>query len=285
MVYSRQTFAARSSTAYLKGVRMSAQQGLSTPWIDLAGRVAIVTGAGSGIGRACALAIGAAGGIVLALDLDPASAEATASAVIAAGGDAHSRMLDVTDAAQWDETSAWIAENWGRLDILVNSAGVAMSDRAGDTDLAIYHKTFAINVDGSLLGMAAALRFMRENGKGAIVNISSTAALTGNPIMASYGASKAAIAHFTRSAAKETTRAGHDIRINAVQPGLVDTSMADDFFDILHKAGPPETLVKMMTTGRPGRPEEIADLILYLVSDRASFISGAAIVIDRAASA
>lgn len=255
------------------------------PWIDLSGRVAAVTGAGSGIGRACALAIAAAGAIVLSLDLDPASAEATAAAVTAAGGTASSRALDVTSEAQWAETADAIEQGWGRLDILVNSAGVALSDRAGDADLATYRRTFAINVDGSLLGMAAALRFMRASGKGAIVNISSTAALTGNPIMASYGASKAAIAHFTRSAAKETMRAGHDIRINAVQPGLVETSMANDFYGILNKAGPPEAIVKMITTGRPGRPEEVADLILYLVSDRASFVSGSMIVIDRAASA
>ena len=264
---------------------MASMPAETAPWIDLTGRVAVVTGAGSGIGRACACSIGGAGGIVLALDLDPVTAEATAAAVKAAGGEAFARALDVTNEVHWDDIVAWIAERWGRVDILVNSAGVAMSDRAGDPDLDVYRRTFAINVDGSLLGMAAALRFMRASGKGAIVNISSTAALTGNPIMASYGASKAAIAHFTRSAAKETMRAGHDIRINAVQPGLVETSMANDFYDILGKAGPPEAIVKMITTGRPGRPEEIADLILYLVSDRASFISGAALVIDRGASA
>ncbi|WP_162527222.1 SDR family NAD(P)-dependent oxidoreductase [Sphingomonas solaris] len=254
-------------------------------WIDLAGKVALVTGAASGIGRAAAFALADAGAVVIALDRDEAGAQAVAKAIVDAGGDADAHTLDVTSQAQWDETAAWLRAGRGRVDILVNSAGVARSDRAGDADLDIYRRTFALNVEGSLLGMATALVFMREAGKGAIINLSSAAALQGNPIMASYGASKAAISHYTRSAAKEVLRAGHDIRINAIQPGLIETAMADDFYDIFDKVAPRESFVKMITTGRPGRPDEVADLIVYLASDRASFISGACIVIDRAATA
>ncbi|MDO6414559.1 SDR family NAD(P)-dependent oxidoreductase [Sphingomonas sp. BIUV-7] len=254
-------------------------------WINLSGKVALVTGAASGIGQAAALSLAGAGAIVLALDRDADGAQDVAKAIRREGGQADARALDVTSQAQWDETTRWVRETRGTIDILVNSAGVALSDRAGDTELDVYQRTFAINVEGSLLGMAAALEFMRAAGKGAIVNLSSTASLQGNPIMASYGASKAAISHFTRSAAKETMRAGHDIRINAVLPGLIETAMADDFHAIFDKVGPRDAFVKMITTGRAGRPEEVADLILYLVSDHASFISGACIVIDRAASA
>jgi NAD(P)-dependent dehydrogenase (short-subunit alcohol dehydrogenase family) len=250
-------------------------------WVDLTDRVAVVTGGGSGIGRATAIALADVGARVLVLDLDIDAAEATALLITEAGNLAQARSLDVASDAAWRDTAAWIAANWGRLDILINSAGVALSDDSQE----VYRKTFAINVQGSLLGMATALEFMRKAGKGAIINLSSTASLRGNPIMASYGASKAAVAHFTRSAAAEVARSAQDIRINAVHPGLIDTSMAADFYSIQKVLGSPEDIVAKTTTGRPGRPEEVADVILFLVSDRASYVSGASIVVDRAASA
>lgn len=253
-------------------------------WIDLSGRVALVTGAASGIGRAAARALGGAGSILLALDRDEAGAEATAAAIVAAGGEAYARALDVADAAAWDATVTWVEARWGRLDILVNSAGVVFSDRVGDA-ADIYRTTFAVNVEGSLLGMAAALGFMRKAGRGSIVNLSSAASLRGSSIMASYGASKAAIAHYSKSAAIELARAGHDIRVNSVHPGLIETAMAGDFYGIYGTLGGPDKVVQAMTLGRAGRPEEVADLILFLASDRASFVSGAEIVIDRAMSA
>lgn len=253
---------------------------MSEAWIDLAGRVAAVTGAASGIGKATCLALAGAGAKVIALDRDLAGAEAVAAEV---KGAAHA--LDVTSAAEWQAVAEWIESAFGRLDVLVNSAGIAISDSVGDTSIANYHKTFAINVEGTLLGMQVALKFMTEQGQGAIVNLSSTASLKGNPIMASYGASKASVSHFTRSAALQQARTGNDIRINAVLPGLIETAMADDFYDIFGKIGSPDAVRSVFTTGRSGRPEEVADVILFLASDRASFVSGASIVVDRAASA
>jgi NAD(P)-dependent dehydrogenase (short-subunit alcohol dehydrogenase family) len=253
---------------------------MTTPSIDLAERVAVVTGAACGIGRATAIALAGAGARIVAVDRDLDGAEAVARET---GGIA--RALDVTDEAAWEDLATWIDVEFGRLDILVNSAGVALRDSVGDPSVDTYRKTFDINVAGSLLGMAVALRFMQKTGKGAIVNLSSTASLKGNPIMASYGASKAAVAHFTRSAALQNARNSPEIRINAVLPGLIETAMAGDFYEIFEKRGSADSVRSAFTTGRPGRPEEIADLILYLVSDRASFISGASIVADRAASA
>ena len=250
------------------------------PWIDLTGQVAAVTGAASGIGRATAAALAQAGATVLLLDRDAAGAERVAKEI---GGEAHA--LDVTSEAEWRAVAEWIEGTFARLDILVNSAGVALKDTVGDETRDIYHKTFAINVEGTLLGMATALRFMRAQGKGAIVNLSSAASLGGSTLMASYGASKAAVAHFTRSAALENASAGHDIRINAVHPGVIETPMADDLYKIYEHVGPPEEAAKVFSMGRPGRPGEVADLILFLVSDRASYISGASILIDRAANA
>jgi NAD(P)-dependent dehydrogenase (short-subunit alcohol dehydrogenase family) len=255
------------------------------PWIDLNGRVALVTGAASGIGNATAIALASAGAIVIATDQSLPGAKATAATIASAGGTVHARELDVTSEAAWEDTAQWVEQQFGRLDILVNSAGVALSDRVGDSSLEVYRKTFAINIEGTLLGMAVALRFMRRAGSGVITNLASAASFRGNPKMASYGASKAAVAHFTRSAALESVRAGHDIRINALHPGLVATSMAKDFYGIFEQLGSPDDVISTFTTGRPGRPEEIADLILFLSSDRATFISGASITIDRAHSA
>jgi NAD(P)-dependent dehydrogenase (short-subunit alcohol dehydrogenase family) len=249
-------------------------------WIDLSGQVAVVTGAASGIGRATCVALAGAGAKVVALDFDLAGAQAVAAEV---GGSAH--QLDVTCEAEWRTVADWIETEFGRLDILVNSAGIAISDSVGDASLANYRKTFAVNVEGTLLGMQVALVFMRKQGKGSIINLSSTASLKGNPIMASYGASKATVSHFTRSAALQNARTPNDIRINAVLPGLVETAMASDFYDIFEKVGSPDQVRSAFTTGRAARAEEIADVILFLASDRASFISGASIAVDRAASA
>jgi len=260
--------------------------GTAEGWIDLSGQLAVVTGAAGGIGGACADEIAAAGATVVLLDREGSNLAPVENRIRASGGTAVSRALDVTDKSQWDALGEWIAGEWGHFDILVNAAGIARFDRVDDAIFDTYHEVFAVNVEGSLNGMTTALKYMREAGKGAIVNISSCASLKGNPTMASYGASKAAISHFTRSAALEVTRAGHDIRINAVLPGFTDTAMALQVYDQFDdKLGGREKTLAVFSSGRPARPEEMANLVLFLASDRASFISGSTYVIDRAQSA
>ena len=254
-------------------------------WIDLSGQVALVTGAASGIGRASALALAEVGAQVLAVDIDGAGAAAVAEAIAAVGGQARARTLDVASDTAWRELELWIANEVGGLDILVNSAGILGEDRVGDPSTAAFRHTFAVNVEGALFGMRTALTFMRRSGRGAIINLSSVAALRGTGVMASYGASKAAIAHYTRSAAQEAVRAGHDIRITAIHPGVIDTGMTDEYCGIHADMGPREAVEARTTSGRFGRPEEVADLVVFLASPRASFISGTGIVIDRAQSA
>lgn len=253
------------------------------PWIDLTGQVALITGAASGIGKAAAEAIAAAGASVVLLDRNEAKVLAAAQGI---GPHAIGRALDVADEAQWQALGAWVATEFGRLDILVNAAGIARFDRVSPAMTPTYREVFAVNVDGTLFGMAMALEVMRPAGRGAIVNIASTAGLKGNPAMASYGASKAAVIHLTRSAALELNRAGLDVRVNAVLPGFVESGMGDQVIDRFSETmGGRDKMLSAFTSGRAGRPEEIADLILFLVSDRASFMSGSAVVIDRAQSA
>lgn len=251
-------------------------------WIDFTGKVAAVTGAASGIGRATAVMLAGLGAQVLLLDRNLAGAQAAADGL--ANASAH--QLDVTSEAEWKAIAGLIAECHGRLDVMINSAGIATFDRVDEAMFDTYRQAFAINVEGSLHGMAMALGFMRAAGKGAVVNIASTAALKGNPAMASYGASKSAIAHYTRSAACELNRAGLDVRVNAVMPGFTETAMAQAVYDRFDsKLGGREGTMKVFASGRAADPEEIANLVVFLASDRASFISGSVIAADRAQSA
>jgi meso-butanediol dehydrogenase/(S,S)-butanediol dehydrogenase/diacetyl reductase len=255
-------------------------------WIDFSGKIAAVTGAASGIGRATARLLAGFGAEVLLLDRNVDGAQVAAAEISSTGGKASAHALDVTSETEWQSIGQLVASRYSRLDVLVNSAGIATFDRVDDAMFDTYRRAFAINVEGSLHGMAMALGFMRAAGKGAIVNLASTAALKGNPGMASYGASKAAISHFTRSAACELNRAGLDIRVNAVMPGFTETAMAQAVYDRFDdKLGGREATLQVFASGRPADPEEIANLVVFLASDRASFISGSVIAADRAQSA
>lgn len=259
---------------------------MSDKWVDFTGKLAAVTGAASGIGRATALTLAELGAEVLLLDRDLAGAETVAAAIAAAGGRASAHALDVTSAEQWQQIGSMIAANHGKLDVLVNSAGIATFDRVDEAMFETYRRAFAVNVEGTLHGMAMALGFMREAGKGAIVNISSTASLKGNPGMASYGASKSAVAHFTRSAAAALRGTATAVRINAVMPGLTETAMAQAVYDQFDdKLGGREGTMSAFANGRSADPQEIANLVVFLASDRASFISGSVIAADNAQSA
>jgi NAD(P)-dependent dehydrogenase (short-subunit alcohol dehydrogenase family) len=255
-------------------------------WLGLEGRVAAITGAASGIGRATAEWLAQAGASVILIDRNEDGLGGIAESISAQGGSASVRAMDVTSKTDLDSLGDWIGEQWGRLDILANCAGIARFDRVDEAIYDTYREVFAVNVEGSLLGMITALKFMREAGTGSVINVASTASLKGNPAMASYGASKAAIVHFTRSAALELNRAGLDVRVNAVLPGFTDTGMAQQVYDRFdEKLGGREETMRIFTSGRPADPGEIANLILFLASDRASFISGSAVVVDRAQSA
>jgi 3alpha(or 20beta)-hydroxysteroid dehydrogenase len=226
----------------------------------LDGKVVVVTGAARGQGEAEVLALRAAGATVVATDVLPLE-------------DQHrdGRHLDVTDPAGWAELATWLEAEHGRVDALVNNAGVAARERLPDVTLETWQRTFDINVTGPMLGIQALVPLMPPGSS--IVNICSVAAVSGHAA-AAYTASKWALRGLTRSASLElgSTRG---IRVNAVMPGLVDTPLMESappaFFD---------AAIAEVPLGRVGAPADIAPTIVFLVSDDASYYNGAEIVID-----
>lgn len=222
---------------------------------DLTGKVVVVTGAARGQGEAEVAALRAAGATVVATD------------VLAFEGGRH---LDVTSAEGWATLASWIADEHGRVDALVNNAGVAARERLPDVTLETWDRTFAINVTGPMLGIQALVPLMPAGSS--IVNICSVAALSGHAA-AAYTASKWALRGLTRSASLELGSRG--IRVNAVMPGLIDTPL-------MASASPAFTDAALaeIPLGRVGQVADIAPTIVFLVSDDSAYYNGAELVID-----
>ncbi len=240
--------------------------------MTLEGAGAVVTGAGSGMGRATSHAAAAAGMRVMCVDV--AGAGATVDELTGTGCDAHALEADVSSAADWERVAASAPELVGEVLLLANIAGVQpQGDTVLDQDEDGWDRIVGVNLKGVWLGMRAFLPGMLERGKGRIVNVASLAAEVGLPGLAAYSASKAGVAGLTRQAAVEYAAAG--ICINALAPGMIETPM------ITHN--PPEALAAFLEktpAGRPGRPEEIAEIILFLAGPGAAFITGQTISVD-----
>jgi NAD(P)-dependent dehydrogenase (short-subunit alcohol dehydrogenase family) len=241
----------------------------------LDGKVAFVTGGAGGIGRATALALAAEGAKVAVADLNAAAAAETAALIVQAGSEAWSSGLDVTDKAAVDACVDGIVARWGRLDIGFNNAGVSLEDYgvAWD-DLTRIDKTMDINYRGVLLCMSAELRHMLPAGRGSIISTSSIAGVSGAG-GTGYCASKHAVIGLTRAVASRHAATG--VRINAVCPGVIETNMTKQYLDNPEGRKMLGALVPM---GRFGRPEDIANAVVFLASDKASFITGHPLVVD-----
>lgn len=237
----------------------------------LAGRIAYVTGAAGGIGRAVVAALARDGAVVYAGDREPAEI-AGAAAVL---------THDVTDPAGWDAAFARIKDERGRLDILVNNAGVFLLKSLGETTLAEFRRLQAVNVHGAFLGMkgAAALMAEREPAEGAIVNISSIAALRALPDCFAYGVSKEALRLMSKAVGVELGRKGTRIRVNAVLPGTVKTPLTlDAYGEAIFEPG--GLVADLVPLGRAATREEIAETVAFLASDEAAFMTASDTVID-----
>lgn len=238
----------------------------------LEGRSIVITGAGSGIGAATAERFAAEGAFVVATDVDLEAVERTVAALAGAG---HLALRhDVAREEDWEAVFAAAAAAGHPVDGLVNNAGIFLLHPVAQIDLGDLNRTLQVNVVGVALGLKHAARNLPRGGS--IVNLSSVAGIIGSPLHTVYGASKGAVRSMTKSAAAELGRAG--IRVNSVHPGIIDTPMATE--GLQHISLPAERLVKAYPLGRFGRPEEVANALLFLISHEASFITGAELVID-----
>ena len=247
---------------------------------DLSGRVAIVTGAGGGLGRAIGLALGRAGAHVVCTDLAKEAAVASVRAIEHQRGTAEAVRVDVTSSAAMHALVDDIVDRHHRLDVMCNIAGVS-GDGAlvEDLDEATFDRQFAVHFKGVLFGCQAAVRVMTGAGRGSIINMSSTAIDTPRARLASYSVAKAAVAELTKILAVEAGPAG--VRVNAIAPGFVLTPLSvasitssDGVVDPGKLAAMEEAMAAMSPLGRTGQPEDIGDTVLFLASDASRFLTG-----------
>lgn len=247
----------------------------------VSGKVALVTGAAAGIGRATAITFAGEGAKVMVSDIDETGGQETVKLISDAGGEAAFRRADVSEAADVAALVEATVERFGRLDCACNNAGIeGKVAPLAEQSLENYEKVLAINLRGTFLCLQAEIRQMLEQGGGAIVNLASVAGLIGFPGLSPYAASKHAVNGLTKNAALEYGKQG--IRVNAVCPAGIETRMLDSLAD--QSTGGTQSAHEMMDPlhpiGRIGRAQEVAEMIVWLCSDRASFVTGAAMPVD-----
>jgi NAD(P)-dependent dehydrogenase (short-subunit alcohol dehydrogenase family) len=243
------------------------------------GKVALVSGAGSGIGRAAALLFAAEGAAVGVIDIDPASGRKTLEMINGRGGKGILLPVDVTSAADVSRAIEKIESKYSRIDVLFNNAGIELSRPLHQTSEQEWDRVLAVNLKGMFLLSKAVLPIMMDQKSGAIVNTSSISGMLGWPAYAAYSTSKGGVIQLTRQMAVDY--APYNIRVNCICPGTTLTPLIERLFELEED---PETAKKVIAGRHPlarfAQPEEIAQAVLFLASEEASFITGAALPVD-----
>lgn len=242
-------------------------------------RIAIVTGAGSGIGAASALRLAEEGAQVICADINSDAAAQTAREVTSAGFSAQGYAIDISDSAACDSLVSHAVAEYGAIDILVNNAGVNLPGVFHEVSNETIDRTLDVNVKGAMYLTRAALPHMLKNSRGSIVNMSSVNGLVSEPYLSVYSASKGAIVMFTRGIALDYAKTG--IRCNAICPGWVDTPINHAHAKMLGGLDHVyKTIDSFQPIGRPGTSREIANVVLFLASDESSFMTGSIVSAD-----
>ena len=245
-------------------------------------KVALITGGASGIGKACALHLAREGATVVITDRNAALGHAVAAEFGAPHG---FREHDVTDEAGWSRIVDEIVATHGRLDILINSAGIGVMGDPEHATVEDFRRMYAVNVEGTFVGCRTAIGAMKQTGGGSIINISSVAGLIGVPDLAGYCASKGAVRMLSKSVALYCARAGYNIRCNSVHPSFIDTPMVDAMAQTMgqvlgDQAKARTQLERAVPLRRMGHVDDVSNLILFLASDESRFITGGEHCVD-----
>lgn len=246
----------------------------------VAGKVALITGAAAGLGKADAELLAAEGATVVMTDINDEGGESAAAAIRDAGGQASFMHHDAASEAEWQAVIEHIRATHGRLDVLVNNAGMVQMATPEDCTLESFRKQNAVMNEGVFLGCKHAMPLMHESGGGSIINMSSIASHLGYPIFFAYSAAKGAVRSMTKAVAVHCQMNDYNIRVNSLHPGAIDTPMVDQTTSELgiENKGDISPVVGI------GQPEDVANVVLFLASDESRFVNGNEILVDNALS-
>ena len=247
----------------------------------VAGKVALVTGAGLGLGRASSLLLASEGARLVVSDIDEALAGETAAEIVKAGGEALALRHDVSKPEDWSSVMAAIEQRFERLDVLVNNAGIAIAKNIEDTTFEEWRRTMAVNLDGVFLGCQEGIKLMKKSGGGSIINLSSIDGIIGEADLAAYCASKGGVRTLTKAVAVHCAEQRYGIRCNSIHPGYIWTPQTENY---LRDLGTLEQEKAKALSRHPigflGEPNDIAYMVLYLASDESKFVTGSEMVVD-----
>ena len=244
----------------------------------LEGKTALVTGAASGIGLQTSIRLAEEGALVMMTDINIEEGLQQAEKLSA---NAAFLKLDITEEEEWISVLDETVKRFDRLDILVNSAGMVLIADVEQITLEDWRKVHAVNLDGTFLGCKHGVRVMKEFGAGSIINLSSVSGMIGGFNLAAYNSSKGAVRMLTKSVALHCARAGYGIRCNSIHPTFIETPMLESMIrDSPDSEKARQTLVRQVPLGRIGKPDDVANMIVYLASDESTFVTGTEMVID-----